>query len=102
MALIIFNCISFCIQVNRLTFIIFNKALRQIIRQSNKGAKGKMKKTPKKPPKNPKQTKTQSTKYCLLKDFKINSYFDKIFYKALRSNFNGVFPLFVIEFKWLS
>lgn len=51
MALIIFTCISFCIQVNRLTFIIFNKALRLIIRQSNKGAKGKMKKTPKKPQK---------------------------------------------------
>lgn len=55
MALIIFTCISFCIQVNRLTFIIFNKALRLIIRQSNKGAKGKMKKTPK----NPKKTQNK-------------------------------------------
>lgn len=64
MALIIFNCISFCIQVNRLTFIIFNKALRQIIRQSNKGAKGKMKKTPKKNPKKPKTNK--NTKYEIL------------------------------------
>lgn len=39
---------------------------RQMIRQSNKGAKGKMKK---KNPKKTKQTKTQSSKYCLLKDF---------------------------------
>lgn len=63
MALIIFTCISFCIQVNRLTFIIFNKALRLIIRQSNKGAKGKMKKTPK-TPKKPKTNK--NTKYEIL------------------------------------
>lgn len=36
-----------------------------MIRQSNKGAKGKMKKKTQKT----KQTKTQSSKYCLLKDF---------------------------------
>lgn len=60
---------------------------------SNKGIKSKMNK------------QTQTLKYCvssLLKDIKINSSPDEIYYKALSSNVNAVIPLFVNKFKWLS